>query len=497
MSVDPGELCLFGFEGDSPSAGLERMIVRDRVGGVILFRRNLRGREGTRALCRALQQMRSSVSDLPLLIAVDQEGGPVARLRDGFSLFPGNLALGRGGDEESAYRQGLVTGRELREVGVNLNLAPVLDLRRPEGNPGAGLRSLGEDPGRTAALGLALIRGMEDAGILATAKHFPGKGRAAVDSHLDFPRIAVSAAELKETDCLPFAAAASEVSAMMTSHAGYPALDPAGEPATISRSILTGLLRSELGYRGAVITDDLGMGAIRKRMTSGAAAVRSFLAGADLILVCHEPAEREEALSALRLACAGGEGGVRGEESARRIRLLRTRALRPPASAPTIRADGPLLARAIARRAVAVLRDPEGRIPLPPGSSLVLFWFSPDPAVMAEDAEGTADPGALLAARGFRVRVLSPSADPPAEEWRSLVESVRPEELVLAASSDAWRRPGQAACLRALFARRPESLLVPLRDPRDAELFPSTAAITAFGFAPVSVEALADALAGR
>ncbi|MCX6349502.1 MAG: beta-N-acetylhexosaminidase [Candidatus Aureabacteria bacterium] len=497
MNFDPGELCLFGFEGVGPDAALERRIVRERIGGVILFGRNILGRDQTRELCRGLQAIRRSVSDLPLLIAVDQEGGAVARFREGFTIFPGNLALGAGGGEGTAYRQGRVTGAELRDVGVNLNLAPVLDLRHPDGFPGAGIRSLGSDPGTVAALGMALIRGIQDEGVAATAKHFPGKWRAAVDSHLDLPVIAAPESELRGRDLPPFAAACSAaVAAVMTSHAVYPALDPGGFPGTLSRRLLTDLLRADLGYRGVLITDDLGMGAIRKRMSAGEAAVGALQAGADLILVCHSPGEREEAFAHLaRAVSSGGPAAARGEESAARLRVLRERlkCVRSPRAGAGV--DGKSLSEEIARRAIAIPRNRRRLIPLSFSRPLVLLWFQD---VGAEDRRAPIwELAPYLIERGFSVRTLRFPGNPAPGEIGGVLESIRGEERPVAASFDAFRDPGQTALLRAVFARRPDSVLIPLKDPRDAELFPEAdAVITAYSFVPSSLAALADTLSG-
>jgi beta-N-acetylhexosaminidase len=289
----------------------------------------------------------------------------------------------------------------------------------------------------------------------------------------------------------------------MTSHAVYPALDPGGFPGTLSRRLLTDLLRADMGYRGVVITDDLGMGAIRKRMSAGEAAVGALKAGADLILVCHSPGEREEAFAHLAQAVSfGGPAAARGEESAARLRALRERlkCARSPRAGAGV--DGKGLSEEIARRAIAIPRNRRRLIPLSSSRPLVLLWFQAEPAAsLAVEAEDRRDPswelGPYLSERGFSVRTLRFPGDPAPGEIGGVLESIRWEERPVAASFDAFRGPGQAALLRAVFARRPDSVLIPLKDPRDAELFPEAEAVlTAYSFVPASLAALADALSG-
>ena len=262
--ISPGELLMVGFEEPEVDDLLRRYILDWRVGGVILFDRNIRGPEQLSRLCRELQNIRRRVAASPLLIAVDQEGGTVARVRKGATVFPGNLALGFAGTAEDARLQGRITGRELARLGINMNLAPVLDLYRSGGSHSLGLRSLGSDPERVAELGAALISGLREEGVAAVAKHFPGKGGARRDSHRELPVIGDDAESLRARDLLPFRRAISGgVKAMMTSHAAYPALDVGRtRPGTISRELMTGLLREELGFGGVLISDDLGMGAV-------------------------------------------------------------------------------------------------------------------------------------------------------------------------------------------------------------------------------------------
>ncbi|HPJ71607.1 MAG TPA: glycoside hydrolase family 3 protein, partial [bacterium] len=297
---DPGAVFMIGFFGHAPAPELERMVLDEKVGGVILFGRNIDSVSQTRELIGRLQELRARVRADPLLVAVDQEGGAVNRFVEGVSVFPGNRALGETGNRDWAYRQGLEIGRQLREIGVNVNLAPVLDLYEIPGNPSTGIRSLGPDPARVADLGAALVRGFLAGGVIPVAKHFPGKGAARVDSHFGLPVIDRGRSLLEARELEPFRAAfAAGLPAAMVSHAAYPELErgKAVVPATFSDRVQRDLLRESLGFRGAVVTDDLGMGAVRG--SASAAARNALMAGADLLLLCHSPQAQAEAISSL------------------------------------------------------------------------------------------------------------------------------------------------------------------------------------------------------
>ncbi|MGH7408931.1 MAG: beta-N-acetylhexosaminidase, partial [Candidatus Methylomirabilales bacterium] len=293
-----GDLFFLGFEGTAPDAALREWFEAVRPGGVVLFARNIVTPEQVADLTAALQRWRG---ESPLLVAVDQEGGRVARFGPPFTVFPGNGALGRAGDVALAERVGRVLGTELKAVGVTLNFAPVLDLRVGPANPVLGERCLGENAEAAAALGAALVRGMQGAGVAATAKHFPGHGGTAVDSHEALPVVPADRGWLTDTALAPFrAAVAAQVASIMTAHVRYPALDP-DLPATLSPQILT-LLRRDLGFDGVVISDDLLMQAITKTWPVEEAAVLALEAGADTVLLAADASAQARALAAVQAA---------------------------------------------------------------------------------------------------------------------------------------------------------------------------------------------------
>ncbi len=254
------------------------------LGGITLFGRNIEAPEQVAELAHDIQQLSA---EMPLWIAVDQEGGPVARLKSPFTTWPAMAALGRSGDAGLASRFARALAAELRAVGVTLDYAPVLDLHTNPRNPVIGDRALGNDPDAVAALGRAIIAGLQDNGIAACGKHFPGHGDTSVDSHLALPIVEHPPDRIRRVECVPFRAAiAQRVAFLMTAHVLIPTMD-AERPATLSRTIVFDLLRDELGFEGVILSDDLEMRALSADYSPAEAAVLAINAGCDGVLVCR------------------------------------------------------------------------------------------------------------------------------------------------------------------------------------------------------------------
>jgi beta-N-acetylhexosaminidase len=332
---------MVGFPGPSPSADLVALI-HEGVAGVIYFRRNLTGGpEGAARLTTALQAEARVVGRAPLLVAADQEGGLVARLRTPFTEYPGGAeALGLAGDERLAERFGRATAAELRAVGITVDFAPVLDVLTNPGNPVMARRAFGRDPDTVARLALAVARGLEAGQVASCAKHFPGHGDTDEDSHLALPVVRCDRARLDAVELPPFAAAVrAGVPMVMTAHVVYPALDPE-RPATLSPAIVDGLLRRGLGFEGVVVSDDLEMAAIADRFGWDEAVVKAVEAGCDLLLVCHRPDRQRAAVEALRRAVSTGRlSAARVEASLGRLARLAARYA--PAADPQVTAPDP------------------------------------------------------------------------------------------------------------------------------------------------------------
>jgi len=326
-----GQRLMVGFHGHEASPDVKSMIHDYGAGSVILFARNVASPEQVAELVRELQaEARAAGHDLPLLVAVDQEGGRVARMRAPWTEWPPLRALGRQGSEETARKMGAALAAELHACGIRLDFAPVVDVDTNPKNPVIGDRSFGADPDLVGRLGAAMIRGLQGGGVAACAKHFPGHGDTDVDSHLDLPTVEHPRERLEDVELRPFRMAVEAgVASIMTAHVLVRALD-AEVPATLSPRVIDGLLRRELKYGGVVVSDDLEMKAVAKLWAPGPLAVLAAKAGCDLLPVCATHDVQVEALEALVKAGESGEISWKAmDEACARMRRLKEGFLLP------------------------------------------------------------------------------------------------------------------------------------------------------------------------
>ncbi|MBN2161036.1 MAG: glycoside hydrolase family 3 protein [Spirochaetes bacterium] len=281
-----GQMIMVAVPGSSLEAGADAILSRYLPGGVILFGYNLSDSDRNSGFIAEMQAASLRYSGIPLFVSIDQEGGRVVRIVSGVTQFPGNMAAGVCGDEKLAYRWGRILGLQLRMTGINMNLAPVLDVNNNPRNPVINTRSIGSDPRLVADLCVRYVRGLQESGCVAIGKHFPGHGDTDRDSHKTLPVIRYGMDRLSRVELVPFRKAVSAgVEGIMTAHIAYPNILGTDEPATISKMFLSDILRKEFDFRGLVITDDMEMHAISRRQEMGEAAVRSILAGADIVLI--------------------------------------------------------------------------------------------------------------------------------------------------------------------------------------------------------------------
>ena len=477
--------CLLArFHGPSAPPWLLRWLDHG-LAGVVLFAGNITSAEQTRALVSELRAHNPRA-----LVAVDEEGGIVTRLEAATgSSFPGNAALGAIDDLAATSQVARDIGALLACSGLNLNLAPVADVASNPDNPVIGVRSFGADPERVAAHTAAFVTGLQECGVAACAKHFPGHGRTGVDSHLVLPSVPASLAELTASDLVPFrAAVGAGVRAVMTSHVCFPAVDE--KPVTMSHRWLTDVLRGELGFGGVTITDALDMGAIGDSGSSAAGAVGALEAGADLLCLGANRAAQERAVSALADAVA--EGSVSREriaEAAGRVRALADWA-RPVESLPPDLASGARLAR----RSL-VTTGPVGKLRAAP------YVVDAGGRMSVQLEDSAASMLGLLRDRfagteGVRLTVPVGGADvfdlAGLDGWLAAAAG-RPLVLVV---RDAHRRPWQRELLRRALGTRPDAVVVGTGTADDRALAPC-AYLGTLGASRASLTAAADLLAGR
>lgn len=323
-----GQLLIGGFEGTEIGDQATRLVQEYQVGGLILYGRNIAGAGQLVTLTNGLKALNGD--GIPLFLSIDQEGGGVDRMPPEVRRTPGAYCVGQTGSVPAAQSYGDVLAAECAAFGLNLDFAPVLDVWSNPGNTVIGQRAFSADARTVAGLGPAAARRMMDQGVIPAVKHFPGHGDTAVDSHVGLPVVDKSPEELEETELIPFRAAIQsagtdgQVPAVMVAHILLTQLDPK-RPASLSPAVVTGLLREELGFAGAVLTDDLTMGAVTQSYGLGEAAVLAVEAGCDILLVCHGQDSVPAVRTALLEAAASGRITTeRLDESVYRILRLKT-----------------------------------------------------------------------------------------------------------------------------------------------------------------------------
>ncbi|MDB5071885.1 MAG: beta-glucosidase [Candidatus Eremiobacteraeota bacterium] len=488
-----------GFTGTTPDTAPLDALRAFGPGALILFARNVGPTDELRDLVGALRDTTSP----PPLITVDQEGGRVERIQHGVAALPSAMAVGATGDVALAEKLGTLLGRDLARLGINVDLAPVADLSLQPRSVVVATRAYGDDPERVGAFAGAFAHGLERAGVAATVKHFPGHGSTAEDSHVALPRVTADAATLRARDLVPFARTITDhaASIVITAHVVIEAFDP-DRPATISRKVLTDLLRGELGYDGIVATDCLEMDAIAGSIGTVRGAVEALAAGADLLLISHHLELAQQAAEAIVAAVNSGEIPLeRLQQAHERVRGLRQRLARPSAlGGEPVDDQWPLDA---ARRAVTVLR---GDAHLRAGKPVTVISFEgtvvDNAATSGRRAKTDEIPSlsSALRRRGWKSEIMRVPLDPAADDIDVLLEHIPAlgdREFVIV-TRDAHLYPGQYDAVSRILAFAPDALVISARSPYDAMLWPEALrVICIYGGQIISLEGCADVISGR
>jgi len=472
---------LSGFDGELPPEPLPRFA------GYILFARNGTDVAAARAVTDAIR--RAYADDMAPLIAIDQEGGRVARLQHGLETIPSMMSLGASGSLELAERAGEQVAFDLRRAGTTLDFAPVIDLALDPENTVIGTRAFGADPQRVAAMGAAFASGLQRGGTIPCYKHFPGHGSTAVDSHLSLPVVDADAQTLRARDLAPFAEVARAAAAIMGAHLIVRAFDER-RPATRSRAIVD-VLRGELGFKGAYVTDCLHMGAAAQEDGTVTAAVDALAAGADLLLISHSIEMANEAVERIAGAVEAGTLPIeRLQEAHARVCALRLGGAMPlPLDESAVH---PGIGREIARRGLTLVRG----IPhADPVTSIVVSFE----AATTEGAAGA--------------HVLHPSLQREAPVLMELILPLAPSQDQIAAAlqrlAHSGRRPivlsrrahlyeSQAGAIERTIALDRDAVVVSMREPWDIPLFDGARhVLAAYGDDAASIGGVADVLFGN
>ncbi len=302
-----GQLFVIGFQGFEPSDDVKKFIKDNNMGGVIFFDRNISSPAQLGDLTNELQDLRLNQNEPQLFMSIDMEGGRVARLKAPFTQWPAMNILGEIGSASLGFKFAESMGRELLAVGLNLNFSPCVDVLTNPENKVIGDRSFGKDPELVSKMSSSLVRGFLKSGVLPCVKHFPGHGDTLLDSHEDLPHIKHDMARLESVEFIPFKKAfRARTELVMTAHIILEAVDPQF-PATLSPKVITDLLKNKLGYRKAVITDDMEMKAVTKHYSASQAAIAAVNAGCTMLLYCHTLETQQEAFEAVVKAVSEGQ----------------------------------------------------------------------------------------------------------------------------------------------------------------------------------------------
>jgi len=488
-----GQMLVVGFHGYKAPEHILNWLSDGRIGGVILFARIVDSPHQLAELTKTLH----GAAKNPILIAIDQEGGTVARLRVGYTESPGAMALGAADNTGLTEQVSGVLATELRALGINWNLAPAIDLTHNIHNPSVGTRSIGADPEHVTRHAVAQINGFQNSGIAATAKHFPGKANTPVDPHVELPVIEGRLEEMWSTDLVPFRAVCDAgVAAVMITHVQFKDIEPT-YPSTLSSRIITGLLRKKMGYKGLITTDCMEMKAVTNKYGPGESAVLAVTAGANTVLFSHTREYQEEVYDALLEAAESGRLSERQiDYSVQRIADVKQRypaKPRPPLSA--IRQPSHLEVTLRAARAGLVLLHNDRRlIPLKQDERVALLEFA---SHLEQPSLSRSTPtvfSSLLKERfpEYASVWLDPVA--PTSAQIKQAEQLTESDRVIVATRNAHLSPVQKTQTERFLGR--ESILVCLRNPYDAGIIQCETTLLTLGDSTPSMQAAVEALGG-
>jgi beta-N-acetylhexosaminidase len=492
-----GQLMSVAFHGTRVTSALEAMIRKRGIGGVIIYAENFTDAASLAKLIADLSQIARDAKTLPLFFEIDQEGGAVSRIAKGATILPGQMALAATPDPAQSVRSAVaITAAELAAIGVNWNLAPDADVNDEPTNPVIGNRSFSSDPSRVASLVTTAVQAYAAANFLCCVKHFPGHGSTTVDSHTGLPKIEADRATLDRVQLAPFRAAiAARAPAIMSAHIVVPALDPTPElPVTLSRSVLSDLVRGTLGFNGVIVTDDLEMGALAS-IGEANAGLRALQAGADFLLFRFDETAQVEAHR--RIVDAVRSGAIpsgRLEASVRRIvDLKRAYSIylgRRDAPAPDLAANG-RAALDLARDSITLLRN-RAILPLR-GRVLVVAPRNADLAVLEEQPSL----GAVIARKRPDTVIQNISLRPTSSDIDRAVTAAGSADAVVVGTTDLFTYSDQAQLVRALMKEK-SVVMVSLRGPYDIATVPDVPAyLCAYGGREPSLVAAAEILLGE
>lgn len=484
-----GQKLIFGFHGTTLSEEFQQLIREYKIGNVILFLRNVDDADQLRTLCSQIQDLILEVTGYPPFIVIDQEGGMVSRLPSDAVTVPGAMAISATDNPANAHTAARITIRQLQSFGINFNMAPVLDVNSNPANPVIGVRSISDDPQRVAEYGEATVRAYENTGVFCCGKHFPGHGDTNVDSHLGLPKIEKTLDQLERVELIPFRRCIDAgIPAIMSSHILFPNIEPENIPATMSRTIITDILKKKLGFQGLVFSDCLEMDAIQKFYGTANGTVAAIKAGIDLAEISSSIHLMQEAAQAVNEAADRGEFDMEEiRQSVEKILAVKKSMVVTPAPELCNLPQDQETVRAMSRQAITAC----GGIPPVPDQNTFFCGCADYRASMASNPNNQVRPFPEHMAAAFGSAYAITSKDPEESEIRMVAETAAGYDRIILGTCNAHLFHGQLKLAQALASTGKELTIVALRNPYDIPLLPDCACkIAAYDYSTTCLQAL-------
>ncbi|HEX3017019.1 MAG TPA: beta-N-acetylhexosaminidase [Caproicibacter sp.] len=493
-----GQRLVTGLPGTELNDEFVDLVKEYKISNVILFDRNVESSSQLKKLCADIQKLVKEQTGHFAFISIDQEGGVVTRMPKDLYSMPGSMALAATGKPENAYTAGLITAKELRSLGINFNLAPVLDVNTNKNNPVIGVRSYGSTPDVVIKYGLEMIRGLTDGGVLCSAKHFPGHGDTDVDSHLDLPCVNKPMEDLERVEFYPFKAAIDAgIPSIMSTHILFPAIEKQKLPATMSRTIITDLLKGRLGFKGLVISDCLEMQAIQKFYGTANGAVAAAKAGIDLILISHTPSLVREAVAAIEKAIENGEISQKEmDESVEKI--LSYKATYADKKEEKLNCEEyRATVEKLIQESITLVNSPNGTIADLGEKPLFVGSISNRATVASSDVDKSLCFPKYMAEK-FKCSYIQSAIDPDDNEIKEILGKTKGFSCIVFGTYNGNRNKGQVKLANALINTGMPTIVVSLRDPYDlGHIDKKASMLAAYEYSPRSFDAVANVLSGR
>lgn len=497
-----GQLIMFGFDALEINDHVLELVEEYKVGNIILFARNVESPEQLFNLNQSIQQLAKKDLGIPMFISIDQEGGMVTRIKQGSTFFPGAMTICATNDPQNANYVGKYMGQELKYLGINMNLAPSLDVNNNLKNPVIGVRSYSDDPQMVATYGSMFIEGLQEY-VIATAKHFPGHGDTHVDSHLALPIIHVNQKRFEEVELVPFKEAIHKgVKAIMSSHINFPLINEENRPTTLSRNSLTGLLREQLGFEGLIVTDCMEMKAIQYQYTTPVGAKLAILAGANIICISHTKELQIASVKAIKDAVISGEIPIELlDERVQRVLHYKKEISNAQPQTTFEEIKGIVINQATKDFAQKVVSNAVTRVHGQGAPSLqdtLLIASNPMATSIADEDDGNNDIIHAVQQELKELDTLRVSIKPTEDEITKIVEQAKQYKQVIYCSYNANIHTSQMDCMNQLKELDNTLYVCSMRNPYDAYFNPNLEhLINFYEYTPNSIRALIQFLKGE